>query len=93
MPAAKSTARTALANTDDIIFHCNSQAQADALSAELEGQLAEYGLQLHPQKTRIVYPKSIPVAGRPCGGRGGPMIGAMRSLSCIAAGSPISQGA
>lgn len=40
---------------DDIICHCDSQAQAQALKAELEQRLAECGLQLHPEKTKIVY--------------------------------------
>ena len=40
---------------DDIICHCDSQAQAEELRAQLEQRLAECGLQLHPGKTRIVY--------------------------------------
>lgn len=40
---------------DDIICHCDSQAQAEELKAELQRRLAECGLQLHPDKTRIVY--------------------------------------
>lgn len=40
---------------DDIICHCDSQAQAEALKAELQSRMAECGLQLHPEKTRIVY--------------------------------------
>ncbi len=40
---------------DDIICHCDSQAQAQALKAELERRLAECGLQLHPEKTKADY--------------------------------------
>ena len=40
---------------DDIICHCDSQAQAQALRAQLEQRLDECGLQLHPEKTRVVY--------------------------------------
>ena len=40
---------------DDVICHCDSQAQAEGLRAELEQRLAECGLQLNPQKTRVVY--------------------------------------
>ena len=40
---------------DDIICHCDSQAQAQGLKAELERRLGECGLQLHPSKTKIVY--------------------------------------
>ena len=35
---------------DDIICHCHSQAQADALKAELERRLNELGLELHPRR-------------------------------------------
>jgi RNA-directed DNA polymerase len=40
---------------DDMICHCDSQEQAQALKAELAKRLAECGLELHPQKTRVVY--------------------------------------
>lgn len=40
---------------DDIICHCDSQVQAEELKAELQSRMAECGLQLHPEKTRIVY--------------------------------------
>lgn len=40
---------------DDIICHCDSKVQAEELKAELQRRLAECGLQLHPEKTRIVY--------------------------------------
>jgi hypothetical protein len=40
---------------DDIICHCDSQAEAEALRAELEARLAACRLELHPEKTRIVY--------------------------------------
>lgn len=40
---------------DDIICHCDSQAQAQSLREALEQRLGECGLQLHPSKTKIVY--------------------------------------
>jgi group II intron reverse transcriptase/maturase len=39
---------------DDIICHCNSQAQAEQLREQLRQRLSECGLQLHPTKTKIV---------------------------------------
>jgi len=40
---------------DDIICHCDSQAQAEELREQLERRLGQCGLQLHPEKTKIVY--------------------------------------
>jgi group II intron reverse transcriptase/maturase len=40
---------------DDIICHCDSEAQAQALRAELQERLAACRLELHPEKTRVVY--------------------------------------
>lgn len=53
---------------DDIICHCDSQAQAETLKAELQSRLGECGLQLHPDKTKIVHcaDKHRPDQGRPC---------------------------
>jgi hypothetical protein len=42
---------------DDAICHCESLAQARWLSEALATRLAECGLELHPQKTKIVYCK------------------------------------
>ncbi len=42
---------------DDIICHCESEAQADALRQLLQARLAECKLELHPEKTKIVYCK------------------------------------
>jgi RNA-directed DNA polymerase len=42
---------------DDVICHCRSEAQARALREALEQRFAECKLQLHPQKTKIVYCK------------------------------------
>ncbi|EFZ0533156.1 group II intron reverse transcriptase/maturase, partial [Shigella sonnei] len=36
---------------DDVVCHCHSQWQADALISGLRQRLAQCGLQLHPQKT------------------------------------------
>jgi RNA-directed DNA polymerase len=42
---------------DDAVVHCATQRQANEVLAALEGRMAEVGLQLHPDKTRIVYCK------------------------------------
>jgi group II intron reverse transcriptase/maturase len=42
---------------DDILCHCGSQRQAESLKRRLERRFAECGLELHPQKTKIVYCK------------------------------------
>jgi RNA-directed DNA polymerase len=42
---------------DDIVCHCRTEEQAEKLRSELEHRLAACGLDLHPEKTRIVYCK------------------------------------
>ena len=42
---------------DDVICHCRSKAQAFSLRQALEARLAACKLELHPQKTKIVYCK------------------------------------
>ncbi len=42
---------------DDAICHCKTRAQAQHLRAALERRFAECQLELHPQKTRVVYCK------------------------------------
>ncbi|MFJ5681039.1 group II intron maturase-specific domain-containing protein [Streptomyces sp. NPDC093097] len=37
------------------VIHCSSERQAREVLARLENRMAEVGLQLHPDKTRIVY--------------------------------------
>lgn len=43
---------------DDIIIHVNSKEQAEKLLAALKEQLQEYSLELHPEKTKVVYCKN-----------------------------------
>jgi RNA-directed DNA polymerase len=43
---------------DDVICHCRSEAQAKHLKASIEERLATWRLELHPQKTKIVFCKS-----------------------------------
>ena len=38
-----------------LIVHANSKAQAERLLGAIRARLAECGLELHPEKTRIVY--------------------------------------
>jgi len=42
---------------DDAICHCRSEAQAKWLREALDRRLADCGLRLHPEKTKIVYCK------------------------------------
>ena len=42
---------------DDAVIHCVSQAQAEHVLAALVERMREVGLELHPDKTRIVYCK------------------------------------
>jgi RNA-directed DNA polymerase len=42
---------------DDAVVHCTTEWQARKVLAALEERMAEVGLQLHPDKTRIVYCK------------------------------------
>ncbi len=42
---------------DDALCHCVNEAQAKILKEALEKRFAECGLQLHPEKTKIVYCK------------------------------------
>jgi len=49
---------------DDILCHCVSEAQACALRDALERRLRQWHLELHPQKTTIVYCKDANRRGR-----------------------------
>lgn len=40
---------------DDVIVHCETQAEAEKLKASIEARMAQCKLQLHPLKTKIVY--------------------------------------
>jgi hypothetical protein len=42
---------------DDIVVHCRSEKQAYWLREKIARQLAKYKLQLHPEKTKVVYCK------------------------------------
>ncbi|MBW8800986.1 MAG: group II intron reverse transcriptase/maturase, partial [Streptomyces sp.] len=42
---------------DDAVIHCRTLAQAREVLAALRSRMAEVGLELHPDKTRIVYCK------------------------------------
>lgn len=42
---------------DDAVCHCKNKAQAEQLKHELEARMKEVGLELHPEKTKIVYCK------------------------------------
>jgi len=42
---------------DDIIVHCNSKANAEHLLVAIRDRLAGFGLELHPEKTKLVYCK------------------------------------
>lgn len=40
---------------DDAVCHCKSEVQAKTLKQKLAERMAEAGLELHPEKTKIVY--------------------------------------
>ena len=42
---------------DDGLVHCRTEQEAHAIMAELNARFAECGLQMHPDKTQIVYCK------------------------------------
>ena len=42
---------------DDGILHCRTKVQAIAMRKHLDARLREVGLELHPEKTRVVYCK------------------------------------
>lgn len=48
---------------DDIICHCRSEREAQALWRMIEDRLTACGLVLHPQKTKVVYCKDTHRAG------------------------------
>lgn len=44
---------------DDAVVHCKSEAQARYVQKAIARRMVECGLQLHPDKTRIVYCKDV----------------------------------
>ena len=42
---------------DDVVIHCNTEQQAQQLWADVAARLGSLGLELHPDKTKIVYCK------------------------------------
>jgi len=49
---------------DDGLVHCRTEQEAQAVMAKLSARLAECGLQMHPEKTQIVYCKDGSRKGR-----------------------------
>ena len=47
---------------DDMVVHCRSRAQAALIRDKIAARFAECGLEMHPEKTRLVYCKD---SGRP----------------------------
>lgn len=43
---------------DDIIIHCSSKEEAELILVKLKVRMQEYELELHPNKTKIVYCKN-----------------------------------
>lgn len=43
---------------DDIIIHCNTKEQAKQILTSLKYRMAEYDLELHPEKSSLVYCKN-----------------------------------
>jgi len=42
---------------DDVVVHCRTEKQAQAVKASIEARLKQCKLELHPEKTKIVYCK------------------------------------
>jgi RNA-directed DNA polymerase len=42
---------------DDVVVHCGSERQARMVRDAIAARLAQVGLEMHPDKTRIVYCK------------------------------------
>src|SRR6202140_5678073 len=42
---------------DDAIVHCRTEAAAQGIRAAIAARLKECGLELHPEKTKVVYCK------------------------------------
>ena len=49
---------------DDIVAHCDTEEQAHNLRAAIAGRLGPLGLELHPEKTRIVFCKDANRTGK-----------------------------
>jgi RNA-directed DNA polymerase len=49
---------------DDGLVHCRSEQEAQAIKAALEARMRQCGLELHPDKTKIVYCKDGARKGR-----------------------------
>lgn len=45
---------------DDIIVHCNSKEEAEHLLSSIRERLLGFELELHPEKTKLVYCKKLP---------------------------------
>jgi RNA-directed DNA polymerase len=43
---------------DDIVIHCSSKEEAEQLLGNLKERMQQYALELHPEKTKIVYCKN-----------------------------------
>ena len=48
---------------DDAVVHCRTKEEAELVRSQLEERLAEVGLELHPDKTKIVSVKIQTVMG------------------------------
>lgn len=49
---------------DDIVVHCTSKKEAERLLVAISERLAQCGLRLHPEKTKIVYCKTSRRSGK-----------------------------
>jgi RNA-directed DNA polymerase len=43
---------------DDMVIHCHSKAEAEQLLSKLRSRMQEFELEVHPEKTKIVYCKN-----------------------------------
>ena len=50
-------------HVDDVVVHCVDETQAYHVLGAGQGRLGQVGVELHPEKTRIVYYKDSNRAG------------------------------
>lgn len=48
---------------DDAILHCRNKAQAEEVLKTLKERMLKCGLELHPEKTKLVYCKDYKITG------------------------------
>ena len=53
----RGTPQGGVISPDDIIVHCRTKAEAELVRVNVAARLKQCGLELHPEKTKLVYCK------------------------------------